>query len=101
MLTGLLVALERRLGDQNLDETIEDDFSALQESNIPCASSLEQPSSNEWFSLGVFNDVQEGSTNSSSDGSGVEYFPMHAPLLENPALGAISDLIKQDLYVSR
>lgn len=105
MLTSLLVALERRLGDQTLgDETLgehtEEDLQALQDANMPYPSSIEAPT-NEWLALDVFNEVRESSANSSSDSSAVEYFPLPAPLIENPTMGQISDVIKHDLFVSQ
>ncbi|EUC44549.1 hypothetical protein COCMIDRAFT_97965 [Bipolaris oryzae ATCC 44560] len=96
-----IMALERRLGDQTLgDQTLgehtEDDLQALQDTNMPYPSSIEPPT-NEWLALDVFNEVQESSANSSSDSSAIEYFPIPAPLIENPTMGQISDVIKHDL----
>jgi len=97
-LIGILVALERRLSDQNLDEQVDDDFSVLQDDEKNAQASSTEPSPEDWFSLGVTDNAKDMSTNSSSEGSAVEYFTPPAPLLESPPFGRISDLIKHDLY---
>ncbi|KAF2729918.1 hypothetical protein EJ04DRAFT_587531 [Polyplosphaeria fusca] len=91
-LQSRIIALERRLSDQSLDEHIEDDFPALQDENVTYSSSM-NPSLDEWLAL----DTQDVSTNSSSNSSAVEYFTPPAPLLDSPPLGGMSDLIKHDL----